>query len=220
MKDTTYFYQIIVIGQLNPTWSSWFQGMVITWREIADGTTTAHQTELNGPVPDQAALYGLLTTIFDLGLEVVAVTRYRPPQSTFSVDERLNRTQLMLVQQSLAQAYQDDISLAALFYNQLFDLDPSLRSLFHHEHQEQERKFKGMLVSMVNGLSQLETTLPAIRGLGRRHANYGVQQAHYKLAEVALLWALKQALGEGFTPAVEGAWRTAYRLLAEVMQAE
>jgi hemoglobin-like flavoprotein len=218
MTDTTHFYQIIVDGQLDPGWSTSFQGMIITWRDLADGTTGVRQTVLDGPVLDQAALYGLLAKIFDLGLGLVAVTRYIPTRPTFKLAGRLSHTQVMLVQQSLAQACQEDISLAALFYDHLFELDPSLRPLFHRSGQEQERKFMAMLVSVVNGLTHLEMILPVMQGLGRRHASYGVQQEHYGLVEAALLWALAQVLGEHFTPAVEIAWSTLYRLVAEVMQ--
>lgn len=59
-------YCLRVRGHLDPDWSEWFNGMTITHE--ANGETT-----LTGPVPDQAALHGLLERAHDLGLELVAV---------------------------------------------------------------------------------------------------------------------------------------------------
>jgi hypothetical protein len=65
------FYHIRVHGHLDLTWSDWFDGLTITYD--ADGTTT-----LQGPVADQAALYGLISRARDLGLTLLAVVRSEP----------------------------------------------------------------------------------------------------------------------------------------------
>jgi len=57
-----------------------------------------------------------------------------------------------------------------------------------------------------------------VQDLGRRHATYGVQPAHYDTVASALLWALRQGLGDAFTQPVEAAWREAYTILATVMK--
>ena len=64
-------YQIQVQGYLDLTWSDWFDGMTISHE--ANGTTT-----LEGPVVDQAALYGLIGRARDLGLTLLAVLRCEP----------------------------------------------------------------------------------------------------------------------------------------------
>jgi len=58
----------------------------------------------------------------------------------------------------------------------------------------------------------------AVRALGLRHISYGVQPAHYACVGNALLWTLKQGLGESFDSAHESAWRNVYGVLAETMQ--
>jgi hypothetical protein len=63
---TPMTYCLRVRGHLDQTWSAWFDGFTIAHQ--ANGETT-----LTGTVPDQAALYGLLTKARDLGLELVAV---------------------------------------------------------------------------------------------------------------------------------------------------
>ena len=58
--------KIRVKGQLDKEWSEWLGGMAIT-HDIHGETT------LNGVVADQSALYGLLSKLRDLGLELVTV---------------------------------------------------------------------------------------------------------------------------------------------------
>lgn len=64
-------YRIQVEGHLPDYWSAWFDGWVVT-RE-AGGLSS-----LTGPVRDQAALYGLLIRVRDLGLVLVSVDRLDP----------------------------------------------------------------------------------------------------------------------------------------------
>lgn len=59
-------YQIRVRGHLAHEWRDWFEGLTISLEENGD-------TLLTGPVIDQAALYGLLKKVRDLGLPLVSV---------------------------------------------------------------------------------------------------------------------------------------------------
>jgi hypothetical protein len=65
------WYAIRVQGHLDGLWSDWFEGLTLTHE--ADGTSS-----LVGPLADQAALYGLLNRIRDLGLTLLAVSRVEP----------------------------------------------------------------------------------------------------------------------------------------------
>jgi hypothetical protein len=62
------WYRIRIRGHLDPGWSDWFDGLTITQED--DGTTT-----LSGPLTDQAALYGLLSRLRDLGATLLTVER-------------------------------------------------------------------------------------------------------------------------------------------------
>jgi mycothiol synthase len=64
--QTDACYQIRVRGHLDADWSEWFAQMTIA-RE-RDGTTT-----LTGALADQAALYGVLTRVRNLGLPLISV---------------------------------------------------------------------------------------------------------------------------------------------------
>jgi len=70
----------------------------------------------------------------------------------------------------------------------------------------------------VTSLDRLEEIRPAIEGLGRRHAGYGVTDEHYASVGGALLWTLGQGLGEAFTPEAEEAWAETYWTLATIMK--
>lgn len=126
--------------------------------------------------------------------------------------------QIKLIQQSFAAVEPIADQAAALFYNRLFELDPSLRAMFKGDLAVQGKKLMMMLKAVVNGLSQLESILPAVKALGSRHSGYGVEDAHYDTVGEALLWTLDQGLGDAFTPEVEEAWVTAYTLLATTMK--
>jgi nitric oxide dioxygenase len=105
-----------------------------------------------------------------------------------------------------------------MFYDRLFTLDPSLRSLFKADIDTQSKKLMQMIAIAVNGLDRPEAILPAVQALGARHAGYGVVDAHYATVAEALLWALKQGLGSAFTADVAEAWVAAYTLLADSMK--
>jgi hemoglobin-like flavoprotein len=67
-------------------------------------------------------------------------------------------------------------------------------------------------------LDRLETIVPAVGELGRRHVTYGVRAAHYAVVATALLATLEQGLGAAFTVDVREAWAAAYGVLAGTMQ--
>ena len=78
-------------------------------------------------------------------------------------------------------------SAAKLFYGQLFELDPSLRSLFKGDMVEQGRKLMTMINMVVMRLDNLAPLLGAVEDLGRRHVGYGMTDAHYDTVGRALL---------------------------------
>jgi hemoglobin-like flavoprotein len=110
-------------------------------------------------------------------------------------------------------------TFAELFYGKLFSLDPELERLFTGDMTEQGRNLAAMISIVVRSLGQPESVAVALHGLGRRHAAYGVKARDYETVSVALVWTLAHALGDEFSDEAEAAWRDAYRLLADAMQA-
>ena len=110
-------------------------------------------------------------------------------------------------------------TFAEIFYGKLFSLDPSLPALFGRTSmKEQGRSLTAMMSVAVGGLAHPEKILLALRQLGRRHAGYGVQPAHYVTVRAALVWALEKCFGDAFTPETRAAWLAAYDFFAATMQ--
>jgi hemoglobin-like flavoprotein len=126
--------------------------------------------------------------------------------------------QISLVQKtwSLAEPLGDTVT--TLFYGRLFELDPSLRSLFKKDMLEQGRSLRIMLSMVTAGLTQLDKLTPALAACGRRHVAYGVVDSQYDTVREALLWTLDQGLREIFTAEVREAWIVTYELMAGVMK--
>jgi hemoglobin-like flavoprotein len=126
--------------------------------------------------------------------------------------------QKTLVQNTFATIVPIADVAASLFYQRLFDIDPSLRGMFRGDMAEQRRKLMQMIGAAVKGLDRLEQLVPVVQDLGRRHAGYGVEDRHYDTVGAALLWTLEKGLGDAFTPDVKEAWAAVYGLLATTMQ--
>jgi len=109
-------------------------------------------------------------------------------------------------------------SAAQLFYDRLFEIDPSLRGLFRGDMRQQGAKLMQVMDATVNGLSRLEPIVRLIEELGRRHVDYGVEDRHYDIVGVALLWTLGKSLRAEFTPEVRDAWGAVYGALATIMR--
>jgi hypothetical protein len=61
-------YQIRIKGNLDSQWADWFEGLTITLEENGD-------TLITGTMIDQAALFGLLRKVRNLGLPLISINR-------------------------------------------------------------------------------------------------------------------------------------------------
>jgi len=84
--DQPIVYQIRLRGHLDDQWTDWFGGLTITLEENGD-------TLLTGPVIDQAALFGLLKKVRDLGLPLVSIDCVEPDQPDVSDARQSNPIQ-------------------------------------------------------------------------------------------------------------------------------
>lgn len=131
----------------------------------------------------------------------------------------MNPGTITLVRHSWQQARGLGPQVGALFYQQLFAADPTLRPLFRGDMDQQSTRLLQMIGAAVDRLDDLDTLQPVLLHLGQRHAGYGVQPGHYPTVGAALLATLQQGLGADCTPAVQAAWAEVYGVLSGVMLA-
>lgn len=74
IPGTLCYYEIRLAGQLSQEIAEWF-GMRLTVKNMGQGTTISI---LTGQILDQAALFGILNRIRDLGLKLISVNRLEP----------------------------------------------------------------------------------------------------------------------------------------------
>ena len=128
--------------------------------------------------------------------------------------------QVNLVQQSFAKVTPISEQAAILFYDRLFEVAPSVKSMFPIDMTEQRRKLMATLAVVVNGLGNLGSILPAASALAKRHVSYCAKPKHYPEVGGALLWTLEKGLGDAWTPELAEAWTAAYGTLSGFMISE
>jgi len=67
--------EIHIKGQINKKWSDWFGGLTISHSKPDEAILT-------GLVRDQAALYGIISRLRDLGLELTSVNSQKIKENT------------------------------------------------------------------------------------------------------------------------------------------
>ena len=130
------------------------------------------------------------------------------------MDERT----ITLLQDSFADVMAMRQEAAALFYERLFALDPSLKPLFSDaDMRSQEMKLMAALALVVGKLRQLGEVVPVLETLAVRHVAYGVEEHHYATVGQALIQTLSLAFGQRFTPELRTAWLSAYGAISGAM---
>jgi hemoglobin-like flavoprotein len=104
---------------------------------------------------------------------------------------------------------------AKRFYDRLFEVAPEVKPLFKEDMHEQGRKLMQTIATVVSSVNRLESILPEVQALGRRHVTYGVSKDQYTILGETLMWTFEQELGADFTSEAREAWTKVYTLLAE-----
>jgi hypothetical protein len=69
---TKQWVEIRVEGCLDPQWSEWFEGLMVKH-------THQGETLITGIVGDQAALYGVIGKLRDIGMDLISVRIEKAP---------------------------------------------------------------------------------------------------------------------------------------------
>lgn len=134
-----------------------------------------------------------------------------------SESSELRSDTITLVQESFKAIVPMADQVGDLFYGRLFQAHPMVRPMFPEDIRPQAKKLVQMLALVVNSLHKLDTILPAVEALARRHNDYGVSADHYPVVGETLIWTLERGLGEAFTADAREAWVNAYGALSSVM---
>lgn len=131
----------------------------------------------------------------------------------------MNLYRITLVQTTFALVAKDADLFVSQFYAHLFRLDPCLCYLFPKGMARHNEKFMVALAEIVAGLERPYPLIQhTLKPLGRRHASYGIQPAHYHTFAQTLRRTLANVLGNVYTNEVEAAWMEAYYLVAGIMK--
>ncbi|CAM9185773.1 unnamed protein product [Chrysoparadoxa australica] len=123
-----------------------------------------------------------------------------------------------LVVESFAKVEPIAGTAASLFYNRLWEIDPETKELFEDTDMEKQKEklMKTLKVAVDLLTDGMDTLVPVLQDLGRRHVDYGVKAHQYATVGEALIWTLGEGLGDAFTPEVKEAWVWVFGVISEV----
>jgi hemoglobin-like flavoprotein len=130
----------------------------------------------------------------------------------------VNARQIQLLRDSFAQLAPSATLAGALFYDKLFERDPSVGALFDTDMAAQSRRLFEMVGDALALLDHPDELDAVLQVLGARHAAYGVRDDHYDTVGAALLDTLEAALDEAFTPQAREAWAGFYARISRLMR--
>jgi nitric oxide dioxygenase len=104
------------------------------------------------------------------------------------------------------------------FYDDLFEVAPSVKPLFANVDMEGQRQaLLNMLVVLRESLRDLDDIVPDLEELGARHAEYGAKPEHYPVVGEVLIGAMAEVGGDAWKPEYTAAWQEAYGVVQDVM---
>ncbi|MDN3356624.1 globin domain-containing protein [Actinomadura sp. DC4] len=118
---------------------------------------------------------------------------------------------------NFAQVADHGLEVADYFYADLFERNPSYRSLFPASMAQQHKVLLAALAQIVEWVDNTDELVPYLQRLGRTHAGFGVTAGHYPEVGASLVATLKYFSGPSWTQELEKDWVAAYGVVAEVM---
>ena len=121
------------------------------------------------------------------------------------------------VQSSWAKITPNGEDFAKRFYQNLFEIDPVLQSLFKRSMDMQSRKLMSMFDLAVEYMEQTDKFIPPLAAAGKRHIQYGVKAGDFDTVGRALIQTLAETLGDEFDEPTRLAWEKAYKGIKNIM---
>ncbi len=123
-----------------------------------------------------------------------------------------------ITQRAIARVTPFADALGLMFYARLFELDPALRVLFKTDLQDQAHALITMLQLCIEGLDERADLQQTLKNLGARHLWYGAKPRHYATVHSALMWTMREGLGDDWDAETEAALQTVFQLFIDEMQ--
>ena len=118
---------------------------------------------------------------------------------------------------NFAQVADHGLEVADYFYADLFQGNPSYRSLFPASMAQQHKVLLAALAQIVEWVDDPDELVPYLQRLGRAHHGFGVSAEHYPEVGASLVATLKYFSGPSWDQELEKDWVAAYGVVAEVM---
>jgi serine/threonine protein kinase/hemoglobin-like flavoprotein/Ran GTPase-activating protein (RanGAP) involved in mRNA processing and transport len=107
---------------------------------------------------------------------------------------------------------------AARFYEAFFRRHPGVVPLFRKSSmRRQHQHLMGVLTAVVDNLRHPDALADTLGELAHRHVGYGVAPSQYYAMSAVLLDAIRETLGDRWTPDVEEAWHDGLTAVTTVM---
>lgn len=104
------------------------------------------------------------------------------------------------------------------FYTLLFQRYPQSQALFGRNPREgQERMLQEAIIAVVEHVDDSDWLVSNLRGLGAKHAGYGVTEEMYPWVGECLLATLAEIAGDDWSPEIDKAWTDAYGAIVGLM---
>ena len=146
-------------------------------------------------------------------------TEKKRKKTVTDTQEKAEKTDTEMVEQSFAQLAGQGEQLVKAFYEHLFVHNPELKPLFEGVSTPgQQKKLLAALMLLVNNLRKPEILQDYLKGLGNRHQSYGVRAEDYDKVKASLLFVMSRLAGDNWTESVENAWRNTLNAVAQQMR--
>jgi len=133
----------------------------------------------------------------------------------------LTEGEKLLITESFTKIAPLSDKVAGVFYKRLFEVAPDTKELFKNTNMtDQGRKMMQTIATAVGAVYTLDAITPEMQALGKRHMAYGVKAEQYDNIGEALIWAMKESLGDEFPADTAAAWKKVYALIADIAKAE
>lgn len=129
----------------------------------------------------------------------------------------LSEDEIDTLRESLTYLQERKELATSVFYENLFEVDPSLRPMFDEDLTDQSNKALFAFGAIVAQIHDLDICREMTRELATRHVGYGVLPEHYASVGAAVIRTVEMVMGDAMTEEIEVSWQKAYDAVAAAM---